>query len=216
MVGLSIAYQIKQKKSDLSILIIEKEIDLGLHSSGRNSGVLHAGVYYKPDTLKAKVCIKGAKLLREWCENESLPVLACGKVIVPQKSDMDAQLDVLYDRGIANGTKLNFIDEKEFYNLVPDGKTSSGRALWVENTCVVKPKSIISRLKERLLELGVEILLDRSIYEYYPEKRKLFCGSTKYRIDEVEYGHLFNTSGLQADRVAKKFNIGSNLSRLTK
>ena len=89
MVGLSLANQIKEKRPDLSILIIDKEKDLGFHSSGRNSGVLHAGVYYEPNSLKAKVCIEGAKRLREWCKTNGIPLLACGKVITPQKACLD-------------------------------------------------------------------------------------------------------------------------------
>ena len=106
MVGLTIANQIKAKRPDLSILIIDKEKKLGLHSSGRNSGVLHAGVYYEPNSLKAKVCIEGAKRLRKWCENEGIKVLSCGKVITPQLASLDSQLDLLYEEGTANGAKI--------------------------------------------------------------------------------------------------------------
>ena len=111
MVGLSIAHQIKETRPDLSILIIDKEINLGAHSSGRNSGVLHAGVYYEPNTIKAKVCIDGAKRLKNWCKNNGIPVLACGKVITPQKDHLDSQLNLLYDRGTANGAKISFLNE---------------------------------------------------------------------------------------------------------
>ena len=65
IVGLTLAYQIKLKYKDKSILIVDKETKLGCHTSGRNSGVLHAGIYYKPNSLKARICIKGAKRLRE-------------------------------------------------------------------------------------------------------------------------------------------------------
>ena len=99
IVGLTIAYQISEKNNSLKLLIIDKEAKIGSHSSGRNSGVLHAGIYYKPDTLKAKVSVEGAKSLREWCEAESIPVLKCGKVISPQLIELDPQLDVLLARG---------------------------------------------------------------------------------------------------------------------
>ena len=84
MIGMSLAYQLKERSPDLSITLIDKESEIGMHSSGRNSGVLHAGIYYPPGTLKAQVCVQGAKRLRAWCEAEYLPVLSCGKVIAPQ------------------------------------------------------------------------------------------------------------------------------------
>ena len=79
MVGLSLAHQISETNPELSISVLDKEADLGLHSSGRNSGVLHAGIYYPPATLKAKVCVEGARRLRAWCESERLPILAAAK-----------------------------------------------------------------------------------------------------------------------------------------
>ena len=98
IVGLTIAYLISEKNKKLKLLIIDKEKKIGSHSSGRNSGVLHAGIYYKPETLKAKVSVKGAKVLKEWCHEECLPVLSCGKVISPQLEELDPQLDLLLER----------------------------------------------------------------------------------------------------------------------
>ena len=77
-----------------------------MHTSGRNSGVLHAGIYYKPKTLKARVCVKGAKRLREWILERNLQLNRCGKIIVPTKEHLDPQLDELFKRGQANGAKV--------------------------------------------------------------------------------------------------------------
>ena len=146
MVGLSIANQLKEKSPHSKIIIVEKENELGKHSSGRNSGVLHAGIYYKPGTLKAKVCINGARRLLEWCNKEKLKVLKCGKVISPQTRELDKQIDFLYKRGLTNGAEVRIIDKDEFKDRVPDGYTASGRSLWSPNTSVVTPKKIIERL----------------------------------------------------------------------
>ena len=91
MVGMSLAFQLTERYPDLSIVVIDKEPEIGRHSSGRNSGVLHAGIYYPPATLKAKVCVQGAKRLRAWCQSEDLPVLACG-VIAAQSPELDDRL----------------------------------------------------------------------------------------------------------------------------
>ena len=213
IVGLTIAYLISEKNKKLKLLIIEKEKKIGSHSSGRNSGVLHAGIYYKPETLKAKVSVKGAKVLKEWCHEESLPVLSCGKVISPQLEELDPQLDLLLERGKKNGAKVELIDIKEFYRLVPDGRTSTGRALWSPNTCVVKPYLVLQRLKEILEERGVNFSLNSNIINFSINQKCLTLKRENIFEDKF-YGHLFNCSGLQADRIAKKFNLAKNLSIL--
>ena len=110
MVGLSIANQILERKISSSIVIIDKEPELGLHSSGLNSGVLHSGLYYEPKSLKAKVCVSGAKRLKRWVIERNLPLNECGKVIVPQDLHLDNQLDLLFERGIKNGVRKINID----------------------------------------------------------------------------------------------------------
>jgi len=143
MVGLSVAYQILLRYPSLSITIIDKEDSPGKHSSGRNSGVLHAGLYYPPESLKAKVCVRGARRLKEWCKNENILVMECGKVITPQRPELDKQLEILLEYGKLNGATVELIDEKQFIELVPDGRTSTGRAIWSPDTCIVNPMQVV-------------------------------------------------------------------------
>ena len=89
IVGLTIAYQLLERKISNRIIILDKEANLGLHSSGRNSGVIHAGIYYEPNSLKAKVCVSGAKRLKEWSIENGIKIKNCGKLIIPQKFDLD-------------------------------------------------------------------------------------------------------------------------------
>ena len=140
MVGQSIAYQLIERKISNNIIIIEKENEVGLHTSGRNSGVLHAGLYYKPDSLKAKVSVKGSKRLKNWILENKLSINSCGKIIVPTEIYLDKQLEVLAEEGIKNGAKVEFLDEKSLHEREPQTKSASGRALWSPNTAVVKPK----------------------------------------------------------------------------
>ena len=113
MVGLSLANQLLEKEIAKSIIIIDKEPKLGLHSSGLNSGVLHAGIYYEPNSLKAKVCVDGSRRLKEWVKERSLPINECGKVIVPQNENLDSQIDLLLieeeqmEQKLKFGTKLS-------------------------------------------------------------------------------------------------------------
>ena len=113
MVGLALAYQIAKKNKDLRIQILDKEIKTGAHNSGRNSGVLHAGIYYKPGSLKAVSPVEGARRLKEWCFSEDLKVLECGKLIVTQKPDQNSDLELLFERANQNGADVKFIDKKK-------------------------------------------------------------------------------------------------------
>jgi len=214
MVGLALAHQVSERLPDLSITVIDKEPEIGRHSSGRNSGVLHAGIYYPPGTLKAQVCVQGARRLRAWCEAEGLPVLACGKVIAPQAAELDGQLELLLERGRANGAEVHLIDEHEFHQRVPDGRTASGRALWSPNTCVVKPKLVLHRLEQTLRERGVRFVLGAGVKGVNPEARQLSLAQPGLANSTFSYGHLFNATGLQADRVARAFGVGEHCTLL--
>ncbi|WP_115120285.1 L-2-hydroxyglutarate oxidase [Synechococcus sp. UW105] len=208
MVGMAIANQLIEHDKHLSIAVIDKEPEIGRHSSGRNSGVLHAGIYYPPKTLKANVCVQGAKRLRAWCESEGLPVLACGKVIVPQTAELDGQLELLLERGRANGAEVKLIDEEKFLELVPDGHTASSRALWSPSTCVVKPKLVLKRLEQRLKERGVRFIVGAQLDAVNPQARQLRVSQLGDTTTTFTYGFLFNAAGLQADRVARAFGLG--------
>ena len=211
IVGLSIAHQLLERDITHRICVIDKEPELGLHSSGRNSGVLHAGLYYKPGSTKARVCISGAKRLRAWVEEQGLPINSCGKVIVPQRLDLDAQLDLLAERGRANGAQVQFLDAQQLYELIPEANSISGRALWSPNTAVVKPVKVVATLQRELQERGVR---------FFHNERNWFVRSEEKQIklntggERISYNHLFNCSGLQADRVAHQFGIGHEYSLL--
>jgi len=204
MVGMAIAYQLINENPYLSIIIVDKEPEVGRHGSGRNSGVLHAGLYYEPGSIKAKVCVNGAHRLRTWCEQEKLPVMTCGKVVTPQKTALDGQLEVLMSRGTANGATVELIDEQQFRSLVPDGYTSTGRAIWSPNTCVVKPTLVVQRLEQRLNERGVDFIFGSSLKHTFPEQQSIQLSNG----EKISYGHLFNCTGLQSDKVAHQFGLG--------
>jgi len=210
MVGLSIAHQLLEQDVTRSIFVIDKEPKLGLHSSGRNSGVLHAGLYYKPGSTKAKVCVSGAKRLRDWVSKQGLPINPCGKVIVPQRPDLDVQLDLLAERGKANGAEVEFLDSQQLYELIPEAKSSSDRALWSPNTAVVKPGTIISQLQFELSKRGVQFFLGNKGWKVQPEQEQLQLNDGSL----LTYGHLFNCAGLQADRIAHQFGIGQEYKLL--
>ena len=210
MVGLCIAHQLLERGMTKSVTLLDKESELGRHSSGRNSGVLHAGLYYKPESVKAQVCVTGAQRLRAWVEERGLPINPCGKVIVPPRPDLDSQLDVLAERGRANGAVVELLDESQLRELIPEARSASGRALWSPNTAVVKPITVVQRLKQELQERGVRFLNGQQGWTAKPEHQHLLLadGTT------LHYNHLFNCAGLQADRVARPFSVGRQFTLL--
>jgi len=210
MVGLCIGHQLLERGITRSITVLDKEPELGLHSSGRNSGVLHAGLYYKPGTLKAQVCVAGARRLRHWVEERGLPINPCGKVIVPPRAELDLQLDVLAERGLANGAQVEFWDEQQLRELIPDARTASGRALWSPNTAVVKPIAVVKRLHQELQVKGLRVVTSQHGWMAQPEKQQVQLADGNV----LAYGHLFNCAGLQADRVAHSFGVGRQYSLL--
>ena len=188
MVGLSIAKQILERGISNNILILDKEKKLGMHSSGRNSGVLHAGIYYEPNSLKAKVSVQGAQRLKDWVTKNGLSINKCGKVIIPQRKDLDIQLDKLLFRGKSNGASVELIDNKRLKEIEPFIRSKSGRAIWSPNTCVVKPLEVINSLQNELEFRGVKIIKNAQISRFEVEKKFLNLSDST----EIKYKHLIN------------------------
>ena len=163
-----------------------------------------------PVHSKARVCIEGARRLRNWVEERDLPLNPCGKVIVPPRAELDGQLDILADRGKANGAKVEFWDADQLKELIPEARTASGRALWSPNTAVVKPIRVVHRLRQELAERGVNFHHVHQGFKPRPEQKQL----TIKNGSNLSYGHVFNCTGLQADRVAMAFGVGDQYTLL--
>lgn len=208
MVGLSIANQLLDHLQTANILVIDKEESLGKHSSGRNSGVMHAGIYYKPGSQKAKICTNGARRLKEWVHERDISINLCGKIIVPTREDLDLQLDELKKRGTLNGAVVEMLDENDLKIAAPYVKSASGRALWSPNTAVVKPIEIINKLRDELKERNVVFKYNQNNLKLQPSQNclRLSCG------EDIYYGHLFNCTGLNADKVAHTFSVGEEFT----
>ena len=205
MVGLCLAYNIKKTNSKISILILDKEKNVGLHTSGRNSGVLHAGIYYEPNSLKAKVCVKGSRRLKKWCKEENIKILNCGKVIAPQTTSEDDMLDLLFDRGKKNGANVEIISKTKFNELIPGGKIFKDRALWTPDTCVVNPQEIMKKMHQKLLMLGVKFKFNQKV-------NKVLSANTIQTNQNIviRYKYMFNSAGLNAVEIANKFDLARN------
>jgi len=210
IVGLSIARELKQRHPDATITVLEKESQLGCHSSGRNSGVLHSGIYYPPESLKARVCVNGAKEMAEFCEQYKLPLRRCGKVLISTRVEDGDQLGLLAERARINGILVEVLDERALRNVEPEARSATGKALLIRSTAVGSPKAVLQALHKEIEQLGVEIIFHAKILSVNVEQRVL----TLENGTRISYGHAINAAGLHADTIAHKFDRGHRYTLL--
>jgi len=199
--GLTIARELLKKGVD-DIVIVEKENSLGAHASGRNSGVLHAGIYYSPGTYKAKFCVTGNQLMKEYCWEKELTLQETGKVIVTDDSRLDSLLE-LKRRADQSGAKSVIIDRKELLELEPYSVPSE-KALYSPNTAVFNPNQILASIKDELACSGkVNFVFGTSFLG--------LSGSNKALTNQgsITFNKFINAAGSFADKVAHSFGLGS-------
>ncbi len=203
VVGLTTARELVARGAD-DVIILEKENRLGAHASGRNSGVLHAGIYYTPGSARAATCIEGNRLMRAYCAESGLPLSECGKVIVTTAQEQLPTLDTLFERAKANGSTVRMIDAAELAEIEPHARTVE-RALHSPLTAVVDPRAILKRIAQDLLDSGkVRILLERKVLG--PGSGDVLRTSH----GPVAYERLLNCAGAHADTLAHAFGLGEH------
>jgi len=173
--GLSIARELLNKGFS-DITIIEKERTLGKHASGRNSGVLHAGIYYTPDSLKAQFCLKGNRLMKQYCKEKGLTLIESGKVIVTKKETELPTLEELYRRAKLNGALVEIIDEKALKEIEPYAKTCK-KALFSPETAIINPDEILNVLESELSFTSAFAFAEFIVKKYLMEKGNDKLGS---------------------------------------
>jgi L-2-hydroxyglutarate oxidase LhgO len=199
IVGLSMARELKARFSDATVALLEKEPSCGLHASGRNSGVLHAGFYYSANSLKAKLTRAGNQAMIAYCDARGIPLNKCGKLVVAQNESELSQLDELLTRGAHNGVPLESITEAEAREIEPRVKTYR-RAIFSPTTASGDPKQVLQALEQDALREGVRIFCAT---EYI---RRKHCGVTTSNGD-YDAGHVINAAGLYADKIALDFGF---------
>lgn len=205
VIGINIARAIKTKQANASILLIDKEPEVGLHSSGRNSGVLHAGFYYKADSLKAKFTRLGNQLMTKYCEEHNLQINRCGKVVVTQDETELETLDELFKRGKTNNSGIVLVDRNELATIEPCAKTYE-KAIYSPYTATVNPKEIILHMAKSLKSLdGVTFKLGTGYKKRIDNHTILTTQGEK-----IEAGFIINTAGLYADKIAKDFGFSED------
>lgn len=207
VIGLSVAKGLLERDQNLRVLLVEKEDSIGQHASGRNSGVIHAGFYYSPDSLKAKFCRDGNQSLKKLCKDFNIPLKEVGKVVVARNAHEVEQLQNLFERGLKNGVDLSLLPDSELPRYEPLARTVNC-FVWSPTTAVSDPKLVLAALLQSVEQLGAEI--------WFGAHLSFNRESTTVSINgvNIEFRHVINTAGSQADRIAHHFGFGKNLSMI--
>jgi L-2-hydroxyglutarate oxidase len=199
IIGINIAREIKKAFSQASVTILEKESSCGLHASGRNSGVLHAGFYYTADSLKARFTRDGNRLLTEYCDSRNIPINKCGKIVVARDEAEDQMLDELLRRGERNGVVLEEISADQARAIEPRAITFR-RAIFSPTTSSAEPRAVVRGMEQDARSEGVSIQSGVS-----------YVGATQNRVTTshgtYDAGYVVNAAGLYADKVAQDFGF---------
>ncbi|HEY0327407.1 MAG TPA: L-2-hydroxyglutarate oxidase [Allosphingosinicella sp.] len=209
IVGLTIALELKRRHPGASVLVLEKEPEPGRHSSGRNSGVLHSGIYYPPASLKAQVCRSGCLEMMTYCEERGLPLNRIGKVLVPVREEDGPQLDLLEERGALNNVHTKRLGPADLRSMEPEARSATGEALFVPITSVVSSAAVFASVLSDVQAAGIEVICGGELGAVDAGTRSLVFGG-----ERIDYGHAVNTAGLHADSVAHRFGVGRHYTLL--
>jgi len=202
IVGLATGYVLTRQFPDKKIVLLEKEAGLAEHQTGRNSGVIHSGIYYKPGSLKAVNCREGRKALIQFCEQESVAHEICGKVIVALEERELPALERIYERGQANGVKCEVIGPERLRELEPH---SAGiRAIHVPEAGIVDYKGVSRRLAAHIERAGGTILTNARVTAITPNSDATIVVS---QAGDVAAKYVVNCAGLYCDRVTEMSGV---------
>jgi L-2-hydroxyglutarate oxidase LhgO len=207
VVGLSTGIAILQSRPSLKVVLVDKEKEIAMHASGRNSGVIHAGFYYSPDSLKAKFCRDGNFELRKLAKKYRIPVKDTGKVVVTRNEDEDSRLNILFERGIANGVELEIHPEEQLKEFEPLAITHN-RFMWSPNTGISDSISIVKAMRDEFIFLGGKIHFDSKV-NLAESNGEIQDSSNKFIFKLV-----VNAAGAQADRISRSVGVGTEYAML--
>lgn len=202
IVGLSIAREIKTREPGAKIRMLEKEPRLGMHASGRNSGVLHTGIYYPPGTIKARLCKAGADAIFAYAREHGIPVRRDGKVIVATSDENAKGLDTLLANAAANGIRADKVNSGEIRQIEPYARAEFG-GIYCPDTAVIDSAIVLETLRTELMQRGVQIDMNHTLTNINDDRQS---ATTQHR--RYSYGLVINAAGANADRVARLAGVG--------
>lgn len=206
IVGVSTAWQLQSRFPDKSILLIEKESGFSHHQTGHNSGVIHAGVYYAPGSLKAEFCKAGVAATTEFCAKHRIPVENCGKLLVATTQQEVERMHALYERCQHNGLDVELIDEQELKRREPN--IVGLGAIAVSTTSIVSYRQVTEKMAEEFIDAGGSIQLNTEVTKLVESELKVaITGQRNGEAIHFDGQFLVVCSGLMADRLTRMMGI---------
>jgi (S)-2-hydroxyglutarate dehydrogenase len=196
IVGLATAYQLTRREPSLKVIVVEKEPSVAFHQTGRNSGVLHSGIYYTPGSLKATTCRRGKLAMETFCQTYSIPWDRCGKVIVAVDESELPALERIEQRGQANGVECRRIDSYELKQIEPH--SAGVAALAVPETGIIDYIAASKRMALEIESAGSSVRLQSRLRRVTTQNDRL---TVQLDNERIEARHLINCGGLYCDRV---------------
>jgi L-2-hydroxyglutarate oxidase len=198
LVGLGTAYRLLERFPKARVTVLEKEATVGAHQSTHNSGVLHAGLYYKPGSVKARLAVAGIRQMVNFCRAENIPHDICGKLVVAVSPDELPRLEGLLKRGVANGLQgLRRLDASEMRKLEP--YVGGVAALHVPEEGIVDYRKVCERLRARVEERSASIFTETKVTGFARRGGTWIATTSR---GEFAADFLINCAGLHCDRVA--------------
>lgn len=207
IVGLATGVKLLESYPNCSLLILEKENSIAKHQTGNNSGVIHSGIYYKPNSLKAVNCKKGYKLLLEFCNKHNVKYDICGKLIVAANEAEIPILESIYNRGIQNGLiDIKWIEQEQIKEYEPN--VAGVKALLVPSTGIIDYKEVANKYKE-IIEINGGILnFNSKVIDIIQSENEILVSTTN---SSFVCKKLVSCCGLHSDTVAKITNKNLDL-----
>jgi L-2-hydroxyglutarate oxidase len=205
IVGASTALSLITKHPKKQVLLVEKEKSFASHQTGHNSGVIHAGVYYEPGSLKAEFCREGLKETIKFCSLHQIPFHQCGKLIVATNDVELKRMDELYERCKSNDIGAEVLDQNKLNEIEPN--VFGIGALLVKSTGIVNYKLITEKMTEQFESLGGEFLLNTKIINLQEDEDRIQVTTPN---ETFNSRYLVCCAGLMADRIEKLLKIKIN------
>lgn len=203
IIGLATALQLTRRYPKCRTVVLEKEGRLAVHQTGHNSGVVHSGIYYRPDSHKAQLCVAGAKALVQFCQERDIPYKQCGKVIVATEDSELGSLDEIYRRGTANGVEgLEMIGPERLKELEPHA--AGIKAIHVPGTGVVDFTAVAEAYADGVRSNGGEVLVGARVSEIKMSAGAMYLDTQQ---GTIESRYMINCAGLHADEVARMAGV---------
>jgi len=205
IVGVSTALTLIKQNPSKKILLLEKEKSFAHHQTGHNSGVIHAGVYYEPGSLKAEFCREGLKETIAFCNTHGIPYEQCGKLLVATNDIELQRMDKLFERCKANNIEAEILNQEKLHEIEPN--VFGIGAILVKSTGIVDYTLITKKMSEQFESLGGEFLLNSKVTNLDENKERIQVITSNETLNSK---YLICCAGLMADRVAKLLNIKLN------